>query len=268
MHDSFIAHYHPTLISSNPGSPARISDGDVWGRGRGYYKAGVSMLWLAGGIHLICCDYYRVCSHTPPPRSARPDCIRTQQCAVCVPGRISALHREERISVTTQLICIHVPREPHEHPGLHIFHIKRGTSITETPLDLLSLLWQDLIGNTVFLDSFKWFPDSSLYFIFFVMSLFNWDNAINVVWYRLALSIKEFSLHFLDFSAGFFHHFVWETAAPECHLESPTRFTRKRSPWCKRPSERPIRRIFWRRLWGWGWGHRNLQPLSGSHLNY
>lgn len=28
MHDSFIAHYHPTLISSQPGSPALISDGD------------------------------------------------------------------------------------------------------------------------------------------------------------------------------------------------------------------------------------------------
>lgn len=28
MHDSFIAHYHPTLISSYPGSPAWISDGD------------------------------------------------------------------------------------------------------------------------------------------------------------------------------------------------------------------------------------------------
>lgn len=62
--------------------------------------------------------------------------------------------------------------------------------------------------------------------------------------------------------------FLRETPAPACHLESPTRFTRKRSPWCKRPSEKPIRRIFWRLLWGWGWGHRNLLPLSGSHLNY
>lgn len=108
--------FHPTQAP-----PALISDGGgVWGRGSGYYKAGVSVLWLAGGIHLICCDYYGVCSHTPPPRSACPDSIRTQQCAVCVPGRISALRKEERISVTTQLICIHVPREPHEHPGLQL----------------------------------------------------------------------------------------------------------------------------------------------------
>lgn len=100
------------------------------------------------------------------------------------------------------------------------------------------------------------------------MSLFNWDDASNI-WYRLALSIKEFFLHFFGtFPLGLFLHLVWETAAPACHLESPTRFTRKRSPWCKRPSERPIRRIFWWQLLGWGWGHRNLQPLSGSHLNY
>ncbi len=149
MHDSFSAHYHPTLIPSYPGS-------HIWwrqlcgGRGSGYYKAGVSMLWLAGGIPLICCDYYRVRPCTPPPHSARPDSIHTQQCAVSVPGRISALHREERISATTHLICIHVPREPHEHPGLHLFCIKPGTPITEAPLDLLSLLWEDLIGTSFF----------------------------------------------------------------------------------------------------------------------
>lgn len=141
---------------------------DIWwrrlcgGRGSGYYKAGVFMLWLAGGIHLIFCDYYRVRPCTPPPRSAHPGSIRTQQCAVSVPGRISALHREERISATTQLICIHVPREPHEHPGLHLFCIKPGTPITEAPLDLLSVLQEDLIGTTFFplLDSFKRFLDS------------------------------------------------------------------------------------------------------------
>lgn len=98
------------------------------------------------------------------------------------------------------------------------------------------------------------------------MSLFDWDNASSIVWYRLALSIKEVFLG--TFLLGLFQHPVWETAAAECHLETPTRFIRKRSPWCRRPSERPIRRIFWRLLWGWGWGHRNLQPLSGSHLNY
>lgn len=82
MHDSFIAHYHPTLISSYPGSPCL----DIWwrwlcgGRGGGYYKAGVSALWLAGGIRLICCDYYGVRPCTPPPHSARPRSIHTQQC--------------------------------------------------------------------------------------------------------------------------------------------------------------------------------------------
>ena len=96
------------------------------------------------------------------------------------------------------------------------------------------------------------------------MSLSNCDNASTIFWYRLALSKRVFPLHFWDFfSTGF----APSSAAPECHLESPTMFTRKRSPWCKRPSGRPIRRIFWRQLWGWGWGHRNLQPLSGSHLN-
>lgn len=43
--------------------------------------------------------------------------------------------------------------------------------------------------------------------------------------------------------------------------------TRRKSPWCKRPRERPIRRTSWRQLWGWGWGHRNRQPLSGSRWN-
>lgn len=70
----------------------------VWGRGTGYYKAGASVLRLAGGIPLICSDYYRVHPHTPPPLFALTDSIHTQQCAVSVPGRISALHREERIS--------------------------------------------------------------------------------------------------------------------------------------------------------------------------
>lgn len=137
----------------------------VWGRGGGYYKAGVSMLWLAGGIHLICCVYYRVRPCTPPPRSARPNGIHTQQCAVSVPGRISALHREERISTTTQLICIHVPREPHEHPGLHLFCIKPGTPITEAPLDLLSLLREDLIRTTVFFSFglYSWYEDFFIY---------------------------------------------------------------------------------------------------------
>lgn len=70
----------------------------VWGRGTGYYKAGASVLRLAGGIPLICSDYYRVHPHTPPPLFALTDSIHTQQCAISVPGRISALHREERIS--------------------------------------------------------------------------------------------------------------------------------------------------------------------------
>ena len=79
---------------------------------------------------------------------------------------------------------------------------------------------------------------------------------------------RSFVFIFCTFLLGLLLHLVWATAAPECHLESPTKFTRKRNPWCKRPSERPIRRIFWLLLLGWGWGHRNLQPLSGSHLNY
>lgn len=33
-------------------------------------KAGVSMLWLAGGFHLICCDYYGARPCTPPPLPA------------------------------------------------------------------------------------------------------------------------------------------------------------------------------------------------------
>ena len=136
----------------------------VWGRGRDYYKAGVSMLRLAGGIHLICCHYYRVHLHTPPPLSARPDSIHTQQCAVPVPGRISALHREERISSTTHLICIYVPREPHEHPRLHLFWIKPGTSLKEAPLDLLSPLWEDS-GTTFFFLYFLKYPQSLSYII-------------------------------------------------------------------------------------------------------
>lgn len=36
------------------------------------------------------------------------------------------------------------------------------------------------------------------------MSLFNCDNASNIIWYRLALSIKQLSLHFFGtFSTGF-----------------------------------------------------------------
>lgn len=62
MHDSFIAHYHPTLISSQPGSPCLVIrwGWSCGGRGSSYYKASVSMLRLASGIHLICCDCYRV----------------------------------------------------------------------------------------------------------------------------------------------------------------------------------------------------------------
>lgn len=66
-----------------------------------------------------------------------------------VPRRISALRREERISATTQLICIHVPRDAHEHSGLHLFCIKPGSPITQTPLHPLSLL-RDHLGTTAF----------------------------------------------------------------------------------------------------------------------
>lgn len=244
----------------------------VWGRGSGHYKACVCMLWLAGGIHLICCDYYRVRPHTPPPHSARPDSIHTQ-CAVSVPERISALHREERINTTTQLICIHVPREPHENPGLHLFCIKPATPITEAPLDLLSLLWEDFKKGFCFFlllfDSFKWFPASfhSLNEQFVCLWCLHLIGTmlldVDLLWASRSFPSIFGLVHWVCFFVWF-----WETAALACRLKSPTMFTRKRSPWCKRPSERPIRRIFWRQLWGWGWGHRNLQPLSGSHLNY
>lgn len=97
-----------------------------------------------------------------------------------------------------------------------------------------------------------------LWCLYFIMTMQVISFDIDLLW----ASKSSFS------PLGSFLHLAWETAAPECHLESPARLTRKKSPWCKRPSERPIRRTFWRQLWGWGWGHRNHQPLSGSHLNY
>lgn len=120
-----------------------------WGRGGSHYEAGVSSLWLAGGIRLICCLLHGVHPRTPPPLSARPDSIHTQQCAVSVPARISALHREERISSTARLICIYIHREAQQHPRLQPVYIKPGTPIAEASFDLLSQLWQD--SGTTFL---------------------------------------------------------------------------------------------------------------------
>lgn len=150
----------------------------VWGRGSSHHKACVCMLWLAGGIHLICCDYYRVHPHTPPPHSARPDSIHTQ-CTVSVPGRISALHREERIITTTQLICIHIPREPHENPGLLLFCVKLGSPVTEAPLDLLSLLWEDLKRSSIFVSFLTlFFNDFQSLFTVWMSTLYVCDVSI------------------------------------------------------------------------------------------
>lgn len=117
----------------------------------GYYNASVSAFSLAGGIHLILPWMMWLRLPSPPPHSWQPQqhpC--TKHCAVCVPGRVSALHREERISAATQLICIHIPREAHERCGLHLFCIKAGTPLTVAPLHLLSLLKRGFIKDYCF----------------------------------------------------------------------------------------------------------------------
>lgn len=65
IHRSLSSHSHFCT-----GSPAWISDGDGCVGGGVVAEAGVSMLWLAGGIHLICCGYYGVRPCTPPPLPA------------------------------------------------------------------------------------------------------------------------------------------------------------------------------------------------------
>lgn len=133
MRDSFMAHHQRTLISSNRSSPAWISDGEGCvgggGRGSGGYKACVSMLRLAGGIHLIHSGCYGGRPRALlPPRSARPRGILSGR-AASVPGRISALHREERINTTTQLICINIPREPGEHGAAPLSYKTRRSTV-------------------------------------------------------------------------------------------------------------------------------------------
>lgn len=243
----------------------------VWGRGTGYYKAGAFVLRLAGGIPLICSDYYRVHPHTPPPLFALTDSIHTQQCAVSVPGRISALHREERIShshsahlhTCSQRTTWAPKAAPLLYKSWHSYH-RVSTSSTLTAVRRFKRDHSCCLFCFFFLlDSFEWSKDL---FISFkkAMSLFNWQNESSIIWRISSLNIKEFIPIFFSWGCFFFFiHFF----APECHLESPMRFARKRSLWCKRPSVRPIRRIFWPQPWGWGWGHKNLQPLFGSHLN-
>lgn len=81
----------------------------------------------------------------PPPSSSSPSVSASthKPCAASVPERLSALHREERISSTTHLICIYVLREQHEHPRLRLLCIKTWHSNHYASLHLLSLLGED-----------------------------------------------------------------------------------------------------------------------------
>lgn len=171
----------------------------VWGRGTGYYKAGASVLRLAGGIPLICSDYYRVHPHTPPPLFALTDSIHTQQCAVSVPGRISALHREERIShshsahlhTCSQRTTWAPKAAPLLYKSWHSYH-RVSTSSTLTAVRRFK---RDhsccLFCFFLLLDSFEWSKDL---FISFkkAMSLFNWQNESSIIWRISSLNIKEF----------------------------------------------------------------------------
>lgn len=151
--------------------------------------------------------------------------------------------------IPTQLICIRVPREAHEHSGLHLFCIKPGSPITQTPLHPLSLL-RDHLRTTAFPTGLSFFGIHGLYIV--ICFLGRCDDASIIIWYRLALSIKKQSLIFKGlFSFESLESLaVLESAAAECHPESATRSTRKRSRWCKRPSARPSRRTSWQLLWG------------------
>lgn len=130
------------------GFPAWISDGDdcVVGGG-GVVKASNSMQRLVGGIHLILCVYYGVRPCTPPPLPAPAASIHNSVLSL-FQGEYQLCTGRRGLVQTTQLICIHIRREPHEHPGLHFFCIKPGSPITETILDQPSLLWEDLTRTT------------------------------------------------------------------------------------------------------------------------
>ncbi|XP_077435152.1 cyclic AMP-dependent transcription factor ATF-2 isoform X2 [Vanacampus margaritifer] len=91
MRDSFTAHYQSSF-------PARLSDGDS-SRGGGRWGAATPADEcappLAGGIHLISRDYYRIRPRAPPPRSACPDSIQTVRCLACRENISSAQRGED-----------------------------------------------------------------------------------------------------------------------------------------------------------------------------
>lgn len=185
----------------------------VWGRGTGYYKAGASVLRLAGGIPLICSDYYRVHPHTPPPLFALPDSIHTQQCTVSVPGRISALHREERIShshsahlhTCSQRTTWAPKAAPLLYKSWHSYH-RVSTSSTLTAVRRLKRDHSCCLFCFFLLDSFEWSKDLFISFKT-AMSLFNWQNESNIIWRISSLNIKEFIPIFFSWGCFFFHPF-------------------------------------------------------------
>lgn len=94
MHDSFTAHYRPALHPAQASPLGYLMEAIARGLGVAV-KACTSLLWLAGWHPFNLLSLLRGRPPAPPPLPAP---AASQQSAVTVPRRISALHREERIS--------------------------------------------------------------------------------------------------------------------------------------------------------------------------
>lgn len=155
---------HSLLIIGPLSILPRLPRLDIWWRrlrgGLGVaVKACISLLWLAGW------DPFNLVGllQGPPPLLLPlfpPQQLHNSALWPFQGGYQLCTGRRGLVQ-TTQLICMHVPREAHEHSGLHLFCIKPGSPITQARLHPLSMLWVDQLRTTALPIglSFLWFTD-------------------------------------------------------------------------------------------------------------
>lgn len=207
-HYSFIAHYHPTLISS------RVPCLDIWWRrlcGGGvvatiklvYAVIGwwdpFNLLWLLQG---------------PPPALlplALPALTASLHNSVLslFQGEYQLCTGRRGLAQTTQLICIHVENTWAPRAALLLYktwhsHHRGSTSPTVTAVRGF-IKDHSIHPSGLFFDFSSVFShNSNVHFV--VCCLSNWENATIIIW--VALSVTQFSPPFL----GLFHwgcSFIW-----------------------------------------------------------
>lgn len=188
---------HSLLIIGPLSILPRLPRLDIWWRrlrgGLGVaVKACISMLWLAGW------DPFNLLSllqgpppSAPPPLPAPP---ASQQHAVSVPGRISALHREERISANHSA-HLHARSQRNTWalraaPPLYKTWQSHHTGSTSSTATAVRGSTQDHSSSSWII--FFFCDSGTLYHTVCLQG--RCDNASNIFWYRLALNIKKQSL--------------------------------------------------------------------------